>query len=75
MEKMANSIGKKIVEAKDVFDSNKMNDPDNASPVGSESSEKDKDVYDRVEDFVITDLQDKHVIEAIDEVILGVEDK
>ena len=40
MDKMAIKIGEKIVQAKNAYDSNKMNDPDNNSPGGSDSSEK-----------------------------------
>jgi len=50
MDKIAIKIGEKIVEAKAKFDNNKMNDPDNHSPGGSDSSDKDNDVYDRPED-------------------------
>lgn len=50
MDKLATKIGEKLVEAKAKFDNNKMNDPDNHSPGGSDSSEKDVDVYDRPED-------------------------
>lgn len=58
MDKIATKIGQKIVQAKESYDNNKMNDPDNRSPDGSESSGQDKDIYDRPEDFVIKDLRD-----------------
>jgi hypothetical protein len=35
MDKIATKIGQKIAQAKESYDNNKMNDPDNRSPDGS----------------------------------------